>query len=123
MVSEAEFQVLKVLWALGPATVAQVRERYNADQGSAAAYTTVMTLLGRMVTRGEVVVDKSREPYVYAAARSRASFLSDRLRGFLASVFDGRADELVQHLVDADALTEADLARLRDQVARKRTEP
>lgn len=123
MVSDAEFQILKVLWALGPSTVAQVRERHNADAGTTAAYTTVMTLLGRMVTRGEVVVDRSREPFVYGAARSRAAFLQERLRTFVASVFDGHADELVQHLVDADALTEADLARLRDEVARRGRTP
>jgi predicted transcriptional regulator len=120
--SETEFQILKVLWSLKHATVAQVRERYNELNGTSLAYTTVMTLLGRLATKGAVKVDKEREPYLYTAASRRQTVLRDRLRDFVSSVFDGHADELVLHLVESEALSEEDVRRIRDAVARKKKE-
>lgn len=118
--SETEFQLLKVLWALKSATVAQVRERYNEVNGTTLAYTTVMTMLGRLAAKGAVKVDKEREPYLYTASSRRQAVLRERLKTFVKSVFDGDADELVLHLVESDALSEESVARLRSAIARKK---
>ncbi|MFO0581629.1 MAG: BlaI/MecI/CopY family transcriptional regulator [Anaeromyxobacter sp.] len=118
--SETEFQVLKVLWALQGATVAQVRERYNALHGTSLAYTTVMTLLGRLVAKGAAKVDREREPFLYTAASRRQAVLRERLRAFVASVFDGDADELALHLVEAEVLTPDAVERMKDAIARRK---
>jgi predicted transcriptional regulator len=110
--TEAEFSLMKVLWELGAGTVADVRARYRDDAGGESAYTTVMTLLGRMEKKGAVRVDKAREPYVYRPAFRKGVAQRDRLRAFIRSVFDGKADELVLQLVDDDALSEDDLRRI-----------
>ncbi|MFO0596576.1 MAG: BlaI/MecI/CopY family transcriptional regulator [Myxococcaceae bacterium] len=121
-VTEAEFQLLKVLWSLEHATVAQVREKHEALTGATLAYTTVMTLLGRLVEKGAVTVDREREPFVYAPASRRHVVLRDRLKSFLEQVFDGDADELVLHLVETEALAPEDLGRIRQQLARRKKE-
>jgi predicted transcriptional regulator len=108
----AEFGLMKVLWELGAGTVAEVRTRYHDDSGSEAAYTTVMTLLGRMEKKGAVRVDKTREPYVYRPAFQKSPLRRERLREFVSSVFDGRADELVLQLVEDETLSEEDLRRI-----------
>lgn len=118
--SETEFQVLKVLWSLKSATVAQVRERYNEANGTSLAYTTVMTLLGRLVAKGAVKVDKEREPFLYTATSRKQAVLRDRLKTFINSVFDGSADELVLHLVENERLSEEAVERLRAAISRKR---
>lgn len=100
----AEFDILKVLWRLELATVAEVRAA-QTKRGAAPAYTTVMTLLGRLAAKGAVLVDRSREPYVYRAAHRRESVIGSRVRAFLQDVFDGRADSLVLHLVEDEALS------------------
>lgn len=100
----AEFEILKVLWRLELATVAEVRAA-QTTRGAAPAYTTVMTLLGRLAAKGAVLVDRSREPYVYRAAHRRESVIGSRVRAFLQDVFDGRADSLVLHLVEDEALS------------------
>ena len=118
--SETEFQMLKVLWSLRSATVAQVRERYNAQNGTSLAYTTVMTLLGRLAEKGVVKVDREREPFLYTATSRRQTVVRDRLKAFVKSVFDGDADELVLHLVETEALSPEAVKRLRDAIAQKR---
>jgi BlaI family penicillinase repressor len=107
----AEFNVMKVLWKLGTATVADTRAELTRRGGNELAYTTVMTLLGRLATKGAVQVDKSREPFVYQPAFRRESVLRERLRDFLHQVFDGEADSLVLRLVEDESLS---LDELRD---------
>jgi BlaI family penicillinase repressor len=104
----AEFEILKVLWRLDQATVAEVRAE-QTQRGAAPAYTTVMTLLGRLATKGAVLVDRSREPFVYRAAHRRESVIGSRVRAFLLDVFDGKADSLVLHLVEDAALSVEEL--------------
>ena len=106
----AEFNVMKALWRLGKATVADTRAEL-ARGGPELAYTTVMTLLGRLAAKSAVTVDKSREPFVYEAAFRRESVLRERLRDFLHHVFDGEAGSLVLRLVENEALS---LDELRD---------
>jgi predicted transcriptional regulator len=106
--TDAEFRLMKALWDLGAGTVAEVRARAGGD----AAYTTVMTLLGRLEKKGAVKVDKRAEPYTYRPALGKQPARRHRLRELLRLVFDGRAEELVLQLVEDEQLTEADLRRI-----------
>jgi len=108
----AEFNVMKALWHLRRATVAEVRAELARKDGNDLAYTTVMTLLGRLATKGAVVVDKAREPFVYKAAHRKESVLRDRLRTFLRDVFDGDADALVLRLVETESRSLDELREL-----------
>lgn len=101
----AEFNVMKALWSLGRATVAETRAALARRDGAELAYTTVMTLLGRLAAKGAVAVDKDREPYVYAPAFRRESILRDRLRSFLSDVFDGDSHAMVLGLVADESLS------------------
>jgi len=112
----AELRVMKALWELGPASVAEVRAEL-ATRGHEVAYTTVMTLLGRLAAKSAVQVDKTREPFVYKPAHRRESVLRERLREFVREVFDGNAGSLVLRLVEDESLSKADLARIEKMIA------
>lgn len=108
----AEFELMKVLWNLKRGTVAEVRAAHATETGSSLAYTTVMTLLGRMAQKGAIRVDKTRQPFVYKPAFQRESVVRERVKQFLESVFDGRADSLVLQLVEDESLTLDELRRI-----------
>ncbi len=112
----AELRVMKALWELGKGSVAEVRGEL-AQRGQELAYTTVMTLLGRLATKGALIVDKTREPFVYRPAHRRESVLGDRLRAFVRDVFDGQADSLVLRLVEDESLTRAELREIEKKIA------
>jgi BlaI family penicillinase repressor len=112
----AELRVMKALWQLGSASVADVRSELE-QRGQALAYTTVMTLLGRLAAKGAVLVDREREPFVYKPAQRRESVLAARLRDFVRDVFDGRADSLVLHLVEDESITRAELREIERTIA------
>ena len=107
---------MKALWECGTGTVAEVRAEL-AKRGQDLAYTTVMTLLGRLATKRAVLVDKAREPFVYRPAHRRESVLRDRLREFVREVFDGQADSLVLNLVENESLSRAELRAIERKIA------
>jgi|SRR5688572_10738076 len=112
----AELRVMKALWHLGSASVAQVRAELQ-QRGNELAYTTVMTLLGRLAAKNAVQVDKEREPFVYSPAFRRESVLRERLREFVRDVFDGQAESLVLRLVEDETLTRAELQKIEKKIA------
>lgn len=112
----AELRVMKALWELGKGSVAEVRAELQ-QRGNELAYTTVMTLLGRLAAKGALVVDKAREPFVYKPAHRRDSVLRERLREFVRDVFDGQADSLVLRLVEDASLTREELRDIERRIA------
>ena len=108
--SEAEIEVLKVLWDLGPSPVRAVN-RELAARGRRWAYTTVSTLLLRMTTKGCVASDSSAVPHVYRATVSRDELVGRRLREAADELCDGDAVPLVLALVQRHRFTPEELAR------------
>src|SRR5262245_52730579 len=112
----AELRVMKALWELSKGSVAEVRAALQA-KGNELAYTTVMTLLGRLAAKNAVLVDKTREPFLYRPAFRRESVLRDRLRNFVREVFDGQADSLVMRLVEDETLSREELREIERKIA------
>jgi BlaI family transcriptional regulator, penicillinase repressor len=108
--SEAEIEVLKVLWDLGPSVVRAVN-RELAARGRRWAYTTVSTLLLRLATKGCVASDASAVPHVYRAIVSREELVGRRLREAADELCDGDAVPLVMALVQKHRFKPAELAR------------
>jgi BlaI family penicillinase repressor len=115
-ISDTELAVLKVLWELRSGTVSAVRERFNEQHGRVLAYNTLLTFLRRLEQKGAVKVDKEREPYVYRPAQKEKSTVRDRVRRFVDTVFDGRADDLILHLIEDTSISEEDLLRIQKKL-------
>ena len=112
----AELRVMKALWQLGHGSVAEVRAELGT-RGQELAYTTVMTLLGRLAAKGAVLVDREREPFLYKPAHRRESVLRERLRAFVRDTFDGEASSLVLRLVEDEALSREELREIEKKIA------
>jgi BlaI family transcriptional regulator, penicillinase repressor len=119
-ISDTELAVLKVLWELRSGTVSAVRARFNEQHGRVLAYNTLLTFLRRLEQKGAVKVDKEREPYVYRPAQKEKSTMRDRVRRFVDTVFDGRADDLILHLIEDTSISEEDLLRIQEKLAAAR---
>jgi BlaI family penicillinase repressor len=106
--SEAEVDVLKVLWDVGPAPVRAIN-RELATRGRSWAYTTVSTLLLRLATKGYVASDSTEIPHVYRALVSREEMLERRLRDAAEELCGGEAAPLVLSLVQRHRFTAEEL--------------
>lgn len=77
---ELESEVLAALWSAdGPLTAAQVNERLPG----ALAYTTVLTILSRLVDKGLVTRRKEGRGYAFAPARDEAAHTAGQMRSLL----------------------------------------
>ena len=110
---------MKVLWARGPQTVRQVKAALTAQGGDPPAYTTVMTMMKRLAEKGALQVDRAGKTFVYAPAVRRDQVLSQRLRQFLQTVFDGKVEDMVLQLAEDSDLSPADLRRIEGRIAER----
>jgi BlaI family transcriptional regulator, penicillinase repressor len=116
-ISETEQAVLKVLWDRGPGPVREVLEALNG-QGHSWAYTTVQTLLTRLVGKGYAAVERGAAAHVYRAAVSRGELLQQKLSDLADTYCEGTASPLVLALVEGTQFTSAEIARFRELLDR-----
>jgi BlaI family transcriptional regulator, penicillinase repressor len=121
--TELELQILKVLWDAAPLTVREVRETL-ANSGRELAHTTVITMLGTMVDKGQI---EKLEPMEGKAFRFSPLVQRDDVsRGMLGDlverVFDGSAEAVMLSLFDVKQLDEEELANLRKLLNRRMRE-
>ena len=117
-VSDAELDVLKVLWEHGPGTVREVEAQLRRRKRR-WAYTTILTLLSRLRDKGYVASDKAGADkgggtaHVFRAAVSRDELLRHGLTDLADRICDGTASPLVHALVQGQNLSPQDIADLR----------
>jgi len=110
--SDAELEVLKALWDLGPTSVRDVMNHLHA-QGRELAYTTVLTFLTRLKAKKYVTSKKSGQAFIYRAKVSREKVTGSRLSSLIEQLFDGASAPLVLHLVQSNKLNTDELGELR----------
>ncbi len=116
-VSDAELEILEVLWAADTALNAnEIRSALNDHKNWER--TTVLTLIQRLVKKEAVAQEKraqnNREIYYYAPCIVREEYVRAETKNFVEKFFKGRSKNLAAALVDSDALTKKDIEELRD---------
>ena len=109
--TEAELQILHVLWARGACTVREVHEVLHLEGGS--GYTTALKLLQVMHGKGLVERDDAQHAHVYRAAVSKERTQRRFLRDIVQRVFDGSSSQLVLHALGSQRATREELRAIR----------
>jgi predicted transcriptional regulator len=91
-----ELTCLQALWRLGEGTVHDVRRAVSKER--VLAYTTVMTVLGRLEKRGCIARRKRGRCYLYRPRVSRDALREQALKQLLNGFFEGSADALLNFL-------------------------
>ena len=105
-----ELAIMKVVWRLGAATVRDVYQKLLAERH--IAYTTVMTMMNILETKGYLRKEKHDRAYRYRPARPERAVITSMVREFVSRVFDGAARPLLVHLVKDARLTPAEKQEL-----------
>ena len=122
-ISEAELEVLKVLWENDSGTVRTLHDQLQR-QGRRWAYTTVLTHLQRLEAKGNVASDKSGVAHVFRPALTRDKLLRQRLKDQANKLCEGTATPLVLALVEAQRFTPEEIDHFRlllDQLETKKS--
>ncbi len=91
-----ELECLKALWRIGDGTVKDVRKVLTEQRN--LAYTTVMTVLDRLVRRGGVERRKAGRAFVYTPRVGREEMRRLAIEELVNSFFDGSKEELRAYL-------------------------
>jgi BlaI family transcriptional regulator, penicillinase repressor len=110
MLSGPQLEIMKVVWRLGEATVRDVYEDLRIRRP--IAYTTVMTTMKAMESKGHLKKRTEGRAFVYAAAVAEQRMLRNIVGDFLDRVFNGSTEPLLAHLVEERRLSEKDLAEI-----------
>ena len=95
---------MKVVWRLGATTVRGVYESLRGTRP--VAYTTVMTMMNILETKGYLKKDKQDRAFLYKPSRPERTVIASMVREFINRVFDGAPRPLLQHLVKDARLDE-----------------
>lgn len=116
---ELEAEIMQVVWQQGHATVQDVQRALQPTRAS--AYTTVMTVMGRLADKGLLARHKEGRAYVYRAAVEQHAVAGSLLAALVGRVFDGSSSRAIAHLLEADAeVDDAELERLEQLIRDKR---
>uniref|UniRef100_Q02AL9 Transcriptional repressor, CopY family n=1 Tax=Solibacter usitatus (strain Ellin6076) TaxID=234267 RepID=Q02AL9_SOLUE len=109
--TEAELEILTVLWSRGAATVREVHEVIAARKPT--QYTTVLKLLQIMADKGLVVRNEEQRAHVYEPAKPREWTQRQLAGDLLQRGFDGSARTLMMGALSAHKASKKELAELR----------
>ncbi len=107
--TDRELDVMGVLWEVGSATVAEVRDAL-ADE---LAYTTVLTVLRTLEEKGYVAHEEAGKAYRYRPLVAREAAGQSALKRLVRKVFRGSPELLLTQLVSDRGLTRDELERMR----------
>jgi BlaI family penicillinase repressor len=110
-ISDAEGQVMEVLWRKCPLATEEIARALEGRQTWQLA--TVKTLLNRLLTKGAISAEKEGRRYLYSPVLTRDDWLSEQSIGLLDRLFDGRLAPLVAHFSSHRKLKKSDLEALR----------
>ena len=91
-----EMLCLKALWSLGECNVKEVRDLVARSRP--LAYTTIMTVLERLVRKGRLTRRKAGRAFVYSLNASREEMRRAAIRELVDGFFDGSEEELLRFL-------------------------
>ena len=109
-ISDAEWQIMKVLWQTPGLTANEVTEQLADLQEWHAK--TVRTMLTRLQKKGVLAVTVVDKLYRYTPLFSRDECIGAASTSFLSRVFDGAFTPMLAHFVKTSPLTKKDRAEL-----------
>ena len=119
-ISEAEWEILTVLWKKSPLTAAEV---FAAIPNKTWKLNTVRTFLARLEKKGAVrTQDRRQDAKLFLPVLSRAECVRQESESFLNRVFEGGTAALLLHFAGNKRLSAEELSELGTILAQKREE-
>jgi BlaI family penicillinase repressor len=105
-----ELEIMKLVWERDSAMVRDVYEALLRRRK--IAYTTVMTMMKILETKGYLKKRRQDRAFVYEPVHPKSQVISGMIREFIDRVFNGSAEPLLVHLVKSRRIREKDLQKI-----------
>jgi len=110
--TEAEWEVMKILWSKGNIALSDIVKSAN-DKGIPWAMNTVHTLLSRLVKKNAVAVDKSRSPHIYHPIVGEHECAIAETTRLIQRIYNGSVSKMLSSLLSSEKISEDELHKLK----------
>ena len=111
MLTEAEWAIMKVVWAQQPCAAGTVQETLQETRDW--AYSTVKTFMDRMVAKGQLRTQSIRNLQLFSANITESQAQRSEIFKTIKRAFDGALTPMMQFLLESEKFSEEDLKQLR----------
>ena len=116
-ISEAEFEVMKIVWKYAPISTRDITEKLL--QTTNWSPKTIQTLIKRLVTKGALTYEKQSRMFNYTPAVKENEYIGQESNSFLKRYYNGDITAMVSAYIENDRLSESELDTLRSLLSQK----
>jgi len=117
--TEAEWEIMKVVWEKEPCAAGTVQETLAETRDR--AYSTVKTTMDRMVEKGFLEIEKIRNLQLFKSCISEVDARRGEFRRMLKRAFDGALTPMMQFLFEHEGISKEEASQLRTLVEDQNT--
>ncbi len=110
--TDAELQILEVLWSTGPSTVREVHDAISARRET--GYTTILKLMQIMADKGLVIRDTDQRSHVYRTKRKAEQTQKQLVKDLIGRAFGGSANRLVLQALQVQKISTDEINAIRE---------
>ena len=110
-ISEAEFEVTKVIWKYAPISTNEVTEKLT--QTTDWSPKTIQTMLKRLVTKKALTYEKQSRVFVYTPLVPETEYIRQESNSFLNKYYNGNIVSMLTSYLEDDKLSKTELDTLR----------
>ncbi len=117
-ISEAEFEVMKIVWKHAPINTNEITDRLTKTTKWSPK--TIQTLIKRLVTKGALSYEKESRVFVYTPLIDEKEYIGQESHSFLKRYYDGDITAMLSAYIEDDKLSVAEIDTLRSLLAKGR---
>lgn len=110
-ISEAEFEVMKIIWKYAPISTNEITEILTKT--TAWSPKTIQTLIKRLVTKKVLTYEKQSRVFVYTPLIKENDYIRQESNSFLKRFYNGNITSMLSAYIENDKLSEEDINTLR----------
>lgn len=115
-ISEAEFEVMKIVWKHAPISTNEITDMLVKT--TIWSPKTIQTLIKRLVNKGALSYEKQSRVFVYTPLVGEAEYIGQESNSFLKRFYNGNITAMLSAYIDNDKLSENDIDTLRALLAK-----
>lgn len=110
-ISEAEFEIMKVVWKYAPINTNEITQRLTRT--TTWSPKTIQTLIKRLVTKGALTYEKQSRVFVYTPLVKEKDYINQESHSFLKRFYGGNITAMLSAYIENGQLSEDELEKLR----------
>lgn len=115
-ISEAEYEVMKIVWKYAPISTNEITERLVKT--TTWSPKTIQTLIKRLVNKGVLSYEKQSRVFVYTPLVKENDYIGQESSSFLNRFYDGNIASMLSAYIDNDRLSESEIDTLRSLLSK-----